>query len=290
MNGCEILRILPEDLRTHLLSGVTTLCFCWILSPKNGATLGFTDHDCPIELDGIVCAPETGLDSSHLQSYRGGSIDNGEISGIFSSDSLEEEALLAGVFDRARLETWVVNWEKPQDRMRLRVGYLGQIVLEDGKFRAEVRGHAHALSVTQGRVFQTRCDAALGDGRCTVAWENFQTPARVLAMDNAHDLLLHLQGDLPSKWFDFGKLSWTIDADKQGEAAIRSHLSLGDGRIQIRLWQPSALVFAPQDPVTLWAGCDKCATTCAKKFNNIINFRGFPNLPTYDQLLHPQKT
>ncbi len=39
------------------------------------------------------------------------------------------------------------------------------------------------------------------------------------------------------------------------------------------------------DTFTIVAGCDKSRETCASKFNNILNFRGFPDVPGVDKLL-----
>jgi uncharacterized phage protein (TIGR02218 family) len=36
--------------------------------------------------------------------------------------------------------------------------------------------------------------------------------------------------------------------------------------------------------VKLFTGCSKTATTCRVKFNNLLNFRGFPHIPGEDWL------
>lgn len=36
------------------------------------------------------------------------------------------------------------------------------------------------------------------------------------------------------------------------------------------------------DAITVFAGCDLSRATCAKKFNNVINFQGFPDIPEID--------
>jgi uncharacterized phage protein (TIGR02218 family) len=44
------------------------------------------------------------------------------------------------------------------------------------------------------------------------------------------------------------------------------------------------------DEFTIVAGCDKASRTCIEKFNNIINFRGEPDLPGMDKLLSTAST
>ena len=39
------------------------------------------------------------------------------------------------------------------------------------------------------------------------------------------------------------------------------------------------------DGFTIRAGCDKRIATCAQKFGNVVNFRGFPHIPGQDTIL-----
>jgi uncharacterized phage protein (TIGR02218 family) len=38
------------------------------------------------------------------------------------------------------------------------------------------------------------------------------------------------------------------------------------------------------DKLSIYAGCDKRRETCFTKFNNVINFRGEPDLPGLDAI------
>ena len=37
------------------------------------------------------------------------------------------------------------------------------------------------------------------------------------------------------------------------------------------------------DAYSVYAGCDKLLASCKTKFNNVINFRGFPHVPGPDR-------
>ena len=50
----------------------------------------------------------------------------------------------------------------------------------------------------------------------------------------------------------------------------------------IELWQPFARAILPGDTFTVTAGCDKQFATCQAKFDNAVNFRGFPHIPGND--------
>ena len=65
---------------------------------------------------------------------------------------------------------------------------------------------------------------------------------------------------------------------------IRAHRS-GEAAHVVSLWTRLASACAIGDRVRVFAGCDKSFETCRTKFNNGINFRGFPHMPGNDHLM-----
>ena len=57
------------------------------------------------------------------------------------------------------------------------------------------------------------------------------------------------------------------------------------GRRDVELWEPLRAAVAGGDEVLLQAGCDRRMETCRAKFNNLLNFRGFPHIPGEDWLM-----
>ena len=55
-----------------------------------------------------------------------------------------------------------------------------------------------------------------------------------------------------------------------------------DGGQRIELWQSLKADVARGTRVKLVAGCDRRLETCRKKFDNVLNYRGFPDLPGMD--------
>ena len=55
------MRELPAELAAHLAGGITSLCRCWRLVRRDGAVMGFTDHDRDISFGGTVFRANTGL-------------------------------------------------------------------------------------------------------------------------------------------------------------------------------------------------------------------------------------
>ena len=60
------------------------------------------------------------------------------------------------------------------------------------------------------------------------------------------------------------------------------HDRFDGGRRVIELWEPLRGDLAEGTSVRLVAGCDKRMETCRLKFNNLLNFQGFPDLPGED--------
>ena len=101
---------MSEALKAHLVSGVTTICRAWAVTRRDGAVLGFTDHDTELSFEGVVFQPETGMTAAALAQSTGLSVDNTEALGALSSEAVTEEDILAGRYDAAEIIAWSVNW------------------------------------------------------------------------------------------------------------------------------------------------------------------------------------
>jgi hypothetical protein len=161
------MRTLDIGLAAHLASGATTLATCWKITRMDGVVLGFTDHDQPLAFAGTDYLPM--LDGAETPARLGAQVDTGEVIGVLRADTIREDDIAAGLFDGATVETWRVNWRDVSQRALLRRATIGEIVREDGQFRAELRSGQQALNRVRGRVYSSFCDAVLGDARCKVA-------------------------------------------------------------------------------------------------------------------------
>jgi uncharacterized phage protein (TIGR02218 family) len=69
---------------------------------------------------------------------------------------------------------------------------------------------------------------------------------------------------------------------EQGRSlAIKRQRNIEGGRSHYALAGP-AFTVAAGDQVLVTAGCDRQFSTCRSKFNNAVNFRGFPHMPGND--------
>ena len=83
-------------------------------------------------------------------------------------------------------------------------------------------------------------------------------------------------------WYDGGELTWTGGANTGQTVAVR-RWDAGAGILSLFL--PALFAVEVGDTFTIRPGCDKSFATCKTKFDNAINFRGFPHVPGNDQIL-----
>ncbi|HEV7255464.1 MAG TPA: DUF2163 domain-containing protein [Mesorhizobium sp.] len=271
----------PPELAAHLAREVTTVCHCWALQPKEGAALGFTEHDRALEFEGVAFEPDTGLVASEARRSIGLSTDAMDVEGALSSATIGEEDISSGRFDDAEVTCWLVNWRAPAERTVIRRAVLGRIARRDGRFWAELKSLAHPFDRPGGRFVARRCDAELGDERCRagVGGAAFNGAGAVLADEGLGLLRVSGLGGFAAGWFAQGRLTWA-SGERAGQAArVREH-RVASGAVHLLLEE--AVEAAVGEAFTVRAGCDKRFATCKQKFSNSINFRGFPHLPGND--------
>lgn len=270
----------------HVATGCTTLCRAWGLTRADGRFYGFTDHDRDLVFGDQRFKADSGLTARALQQATGLSVDNTEALGALSDAGLSDADIEAGRFDGADLRCWLVNWQDVSQRWLQFRGSIGELRRAGGAFEAELRGLSEGLNRPLGRIYQKACTAVLGDGGCRF---DLTTPGYWVERSierSAEGRLFFwtaLEGFEP-EWFTRGRLT-VLDGAAQGLwSAVKQDRSDADGR-RIELWEPLRAPIAPGDRVRLEAGCDKRMETCRLKFNNLLNYQGFPDIPGEDWMM-----
>ncbi|MCJ8139306.1 DUF2163 domain-containing protein [Falsirhodobacter halotolerans] len=273
------------SLGDHLASGLTTVCRAWAITRSDGQVLGFTDHDRDLRFGGIAFRANSGLNARALQQATGLSVDNTEALGALSDAGISETDIRIGKFDGAGVRCWLVNWADVVERELEFSGSIGDISFSDGVFRVELRGPAEALNRPQGRVFQRGCSAVLGDMDCGFDLSRAGFAAE-LPVEVIEDRRVFRFGGLVAfddRWFERGRLRVLSGVGTGAVGLIKNDRLTREGRL-IELWEALGPAVGEGDAVRLEAGCDRRADTCRLKFNNLVNFRGFPHIPGEDWL------
>ncbi|MGB3406869.1 MAG: DUF2163 domain-containing protein [Jannaschia sp.] len=276
----------------HLATGTSNVCRAWILKRTDGEVFGFTDHDMSLEVDGTICHASSGLTAGALQSATGLSVDNVEAKGALSHDAISTDDLRAGRWDEAEVRAYLVNWAEPSQHEILFRGTLGEISWGDGAFSAELRGLAETLNRVRGRVYQSRCDAVLGDGRCRLDLQStlYRIELPIMAIEENRVLILPQLPLYEAQWFERGRVQVLDGAARGLVEQVKTDRTLEDQR-RVELWASLRAEAKVGDTILLEAGCDRRMETCRYKFNNLLNFRGFPHIPGEDWLMaYPTST
>lgn len=271
-----------SDLREYLERDCTTLCHCWRLERRDGRVFGFTDHDRLLTIAGQDYEPQSGFTQTEARTSLGLAVDAVDVEGALSSEELKEEDIAAGLYDGARVETLLVDWQEPSRFVSIRMAVIGRMVRSDGRFVAELQSLAASLDQPNGRYLRRNCDARLGDARCGIDLSHaaFRGNGDVLEIVAPATLLVSGLGGFEAGWFSLGEIAFSSGGLSGTTQAIIEHFSDG---VEARLVLPAAGAMPkPGDQFAIVAGCDKHFSTCKAKFSNPDNFRGFPHLPGND--------
>lgn len=268
----------------------TTLARAWAVSRSDGLALGFTDHDRPLQFEGITFRPDSGLSARAIVQGAGLAVDNSEAEGMLSDDAITEPDLMAGRWDGAEVRLWEVDWARVQSRRLLFRGNLGEVTRQGQAFRAELRGLGEALNRPLGRVYHPRCAAVLGDAQCgaKLSAPGYSATAAIRSTTEGQSFVFDGLSGFDLRWFERGTLTVTSGAAMGLAGVVKRDMPAPGGSREVELWTGLGRVPVAGDMVRLTAGCDKRPTTCRLKFNNFLNFRGFPQLPSEDWLIAPQ--
>lgn len=290
-------RTITAGLAAHLAGEVTTLATLWKVTWQNGTVLAFTDHDEDVEYLGVRYESASGYVATDVSSGCTLEVDNLDLQGALVSPSITEADLRAGLWDYAEVRIVIVNWaDLTMGGMIQRVGHLGEVTIERGRFKVELRGLVQAYSTSIVELTTAGCRATFGDTRCGLSLTGSPSvfggsPAQAvygsgtitsIAADNvtlsdaARTEQNHASG---SGWWQGGKLTWTSGLNNGLSMEIKSN---SNGTLVLALPMPYAVQAG--DTYTLTAGCDKQVGTCAE-FGNVANFRGEPYLRGNDVLI-----
>jgi uncharacterized phage protein (TIGR02218 family) len=275
------MKTISAGLAQHLAGEVTTLATCWQITRRDGLVQGFTDHVRDLEVDGVIYKAASGYTRTAIRGTADLAVDNLDVESVFSDDGITEEDLRAGKYDFAEVRMFLVNYQDlGQGILKLRRGWLGEVTIRDGVYVAELRGMTQRLQMTVGEVYAPDCAADLGDARCGVdlaVFEESGTVGTVTSATTFEPSLVQATG-----WYDGGELTWTGGANAGQTVAARSWDATTN---TLTLFLPALYPMQAGDAFTIRPGCDKSFATCQAKFDNAVNFRGFPHVPGNDQVL-----
>ena len=272
------MRNIPESFAARL-GGASTICHCWRLRLRDGDVMGFTDHDEDVVVEGLVHSAGSGLSASEAHQQLGFGASGCMLAGALDISSLRAEDVLSGRYDGGRIECRLVDWRAPDNSLLVDAFEIASLRRTQHGFSAVLTGVAQRFHEATGRLYQAGCDAEFADARCGLEGAHFTLAAQVASSDG--DLVLRIVSTSKAEgWFANGVLA----RSDLTRLRIRSHF-VGTKQDELVLWAPPARPFEMGEAIQLTAGCDKTLATCRDRFANVVNFRGFPHVPSPEMVL-----
>lgn len=264
-------RTLDAALQSHVATYTHSRCRMLLLLLQDGTKLGITDHDqditftLPEDGDEIVYSAKSGFRISDVETNINLDPGSYEIRGPIA-DVVTKAQLLGGRWRNAVTYLFEVNWQSPTAAIDL---MKGTVTPKDngGEFVFEVKDDRYRLAQTVGRGITNQCRRKKASCCVNIAPETETTVSVVTST-----LELEVDAAITDADFVGGKL-WFTTGDLVGNPPVEI-FKVTSGAIE--LFEPLPALPDVGDEVTLKEGCDGTLAMCRDRFDNAINFDGFP--------------
>lgn len=282
-------RTLGGPLTSHIASRVHTRCRMLRLALNDGTIIAVTDHDRALSFDigagADLYSPRTGILASDLSLSTGFDPDDVEVTGPLVETATEawhvtKSAILGGRFDDAVAHFFQVNWKSlGSGPIKLMKGRVVLAEIEGDRFKLTINSEIGKFSQEIGRVVTPYCEADFGDARC--GYNVVPVDATVSAVANNRQITVTFSDSYADDYFNKGTVQF-LTGTLAGTRPVEVSDWTSGGAIV--LWTELAELPEIGDTLQLRQGCDKTRAACMA-YDNIINFRGFPDVPGTDQVL-----
>lgn len=271
------MRNISSGLKAAIKSG--TIASLIKITCNNGDVHAYTDSDIPLTVGGVNFIPAPGL--SKLKQHS--TIESTQVSNqTLESGWVDAPAsdLIAGVFDEAEIRVSWTSWKNPElGDVPTFVGRLSQITWTDAGFQADIISYLKDLDRTLNILYIPTCrhrlfgSAEVGKaGFCGISASTFTSTGAITSII-ANKWVLGISTVKDDAYYTGATITFTSGNNSGLSFEIKNHASN-----QIELYLPTAFLVSNGDTYSITAGCDKTLATCKNRFNNVINFGGFPSI------------
>jgi len=279
------MKTIPAVVQTGIDNG--TIATCVHLQTKDGTDYGFTDHDRSITFSGVTYVATPGLTQIKMNQRDNAEVSNQEMAGAWVVD-LDDNDLSSGKFDDAEFEVFIINWDESvsgvvTDRVIKLKGNTGILQWSEDGFRVDVHSAMKQLSNSFGFTTTASCRHKLyGAADPTLIGNCGVTPVPVnnsvnTVTSSKMKFVAVTTDTAATGQYDGGTLTWTGGTNSGLTTSVKS--SVNNANIQtFTFYLPTDFVIVPGDTFSVTPGCDKSFEICKTKFNNAVNFGGFPHI------------
>lgn len=273
------MKTISTELANDIMAG--TIARLLKITCKNGQVTCLTDTDLPITVAGDTFQPAAGFQSLKVNVTADAQVSNQQLGAAMIQ--VPESDVLAGVYDGATVEASWASWKNPSyGKLVFFEGTIGDITWTEAGFLADIVSYMKALELNVGHIYTSSCRHQLFStvgpskiGACSLDPSAF-TFSGVVSAVNVPKWQMEISGISETDgYFSNGVLTFTSGNNAGLSCVVKEHVGT-----TFKLFLPTAFQFSIGDTFTIQAGCDKTLDTCKTKFNNVLNFGGFPHINT----------
>lgn len=269
------------QLKTELTLGRVAR-FCRI-ELTDGTVIALTSHENSLTADGDTYVSIPDLAPSSMLQSADGTVDNQKVFTNWLSGSLEIEEVFAGKYDDADLEIGWIGWNMTTpERLILFSGKMGEITWDDTGMTSEGLSDVKVLEKNIGRTYTANDPFSFGDSHWGLSAGSFTDTGSVdvILTQRYKFKILGDAATQPDGYFSYGQLTWTSGNNNGLQSEVKIHEVNGDANIgkSFELYIPTPYTIQVGDTFSVVAGYDGSFDQCKNKFNNVVNFGGFPHI------------
>lgn len=278
------MRSISVDLEADIDDGCTSLARLWKITRKDGEILYFTDSDKPITFSSHEYRADIGFTASAVvitSDYA--NAQSVTIQAAMTDDGIAEDDIRMKRYVGATGELSIINYLAPTHGvMKIFVGTFGRVEIGD-KNAVSIEliplGAALGNYAIGSEVYSPTCRNSFGDTRCsgpdnTIDLDALKINFTVDAIST--NVITASEFTQADNQYAAGYILW-VTGDNAGVTSPIARSAQAAHTVTLVQLPPKAI--AVNDTGTAFPGCDKTLDTCIAKWDNVLNFRGEPNVP-----------
>lgn len=246
----------------------------------NGLVVRLTDYPRDLVMSGQTYRADNGYQFTGSQSGTNLSPAVMDLEGVVSLAGIARDAVASGVFDGARLYCFATSWRSPvEDEEPIGAAILGKATLMDDRYRIEMMALIAALGQSVGRTYAPACDKVFGGQEyagCKVGLAAITVTGSITHVTSG-SIFRDSDRSEAEDYFGAGYISFTT-GDNVGLKPLEIKSYAADGTVTT--FESAYYAVQVGDEYELVPGCRKRLSDCRDKWNNVLNFGGFPSVPT----------
>lgn len=245
-------------------------CFCFKITTTEKQEMYFTSHNNTKKIDNNIYSHYSGL--SIKNSYFNDSAENVIIvHGIFETKGITKTHNITG----SKFDIYICYQNNIEHYVTM---YCTEFVHHDLEFQIKLESEAIKYKKTLLKTFSKTCRAKFGDNKCKIDVNSYSKGSIIINIISLTSITIE-NIDIQDHYFDYGKCVITLNNGKKLEYRIKNQIQKHNGQ-HITFYTKIDEQCLITNKVTLIPTCDKTYFSCNKNFNNVINFRGEPFIPS----------